>query len=307
MAREARQEWLDQPPHRNNCQIDRYLPAPRVRLPVEAAARGAQAANQPLERDEESAPTLVVHVVAKKYALDNKAFEDLLAKNHIQLESNSTTLAFEEARRAGGTVYRSSKAAEADRFAGQVEAKSTDGAQEVEFLEVEAPRQSIESCLTELQQDSANYAGVAIEKVALGQEGAEKSESADKKLMTNLSRFNRGSVSQAQKDAVPEKLYAFGGGRDRADRISLDATKAKSETSESSGKPLQQPEQLKESKQLRVTQDGVEKESLGLCATPYACRTAAARNGSLVDKRREPRTRTRRRNESKNSIRARAV
>lgn len=224
---------------------------------------GGAVANQPLERVEELAPTLVVHVVAKKYALDNKAFEDLLAKNHIQLESNSTTLAFEEAHRASGIVNRSSKAANADRFAGQVEAKTTDGAQEVELLEVEASRQSIESCLTELQQDSANYAGVAIEKVALGQEGEEKSESADKKLVTDLSRFNRGNISQTQKDIVPEKLYAFGGGKDRADTISLDTAKAKSETSESSGKPLQQAKQLKESKQLRVTQDGVEKESLG--------------------------------------------
>lgn len=242
----------------------RPLPAgPAGPVAGRGGGSGGAAANQPLERFEELAPTLVVHVVAKKYALDNKAFEDLLAKNHIQLESNATTLAFEEARRANGIVNRSSKAANADRFAGQVEAKTTDSAQEVELLEVEASRQSIESCLTELQQDSANYAGVAIEKVALGQEGAEKSESADKKLVTDLSRFNRGNISQTQKDIVPEKLYAFGGGKDRADTISLDTAKAKSETSESSGKPSQQAEQLKESKQLPAIQDGVEKESLG--------------------------------------------
>lgn len=223
---------------------------------------GAAAVNQPLERDEKLAPTLVVHVVAKKYALDNKAFEDLLAKNRITFEPESNRLAFEESRRAGGTVYRSSKMAEADRFVGQA-AKPTGGAQEVEFLEVEAPRQSIESCLTELQQDSANYAGVAIDKVSVGPENTDKSASADKKLVTDLSRFNRGNVSQAQKDVVPEKFYAFGGGIDRTDAISVDGAKAKSDKSENNGRPLQQAEQLKEAKQLGAIQDGAEKESLG--------------------------------------------
>jgi hypothetical protein len=219
-------------------------------------------ANQPLGRVEGSTPTLIVHVVAKKYALDNNAFEDLLAKNRITFEPETDRLASEESRRGGGAVY-SSKAAEADSFARKQVAKPTDGAQEVEFLEVDAPLQSIESCLTELQQDSANYAGVAIEKVAVGQEGGEKSESADKKVVTDLSRFNRGDVSQEQKNVVPEKYYAFSGGKDRTESSSLDAVKLKAETSEDDRKPLQKIEQLSEAKPPREVQDSVEKESLG--------------------------------------------
>ena len=59
---------------------------------------------------------MVVHVVAKKDALENKTFEGLLRNNNISIDPDSQIE--DRAGGTGGAVNRSMKRAEADRFAG---------------------------------------------------------------------------------------------------------------------------------------------------------------------------------------------
>jgi len=227
------------------------------------------------ERGETQSPTLVVHVVAKKHALDNNAFEDLLAKHHIQLESNATTLAFDASRRAGGAAVRSYKSAEADRFARDSAMKPAAGEQ-FDFVEVEAPRQSIVACLTELKQDSANYAGVAVDNLTSATEetlNASPASADKKKLGVDIQLYSRGAVPQQQKDAVTNRVDAYRESRGReVPSTAGQSLPASSELATTGRQELSREkrelEQLKEAKipaadQPPADQLGAEKSSLG--------------------------------------------
>jgi hypothetical protein len=148
---------------------------------------------------------VVVHVVAKKDALENKTFEGLLRNNNITIDPESQVE--DRAGGAGGAVNRSMKRADADRFAGALEGKPASGQQEeVEMLLVEAPRQTIESCLDGLYKDTENYPGVEVANTTAGKEVTAKT-AQDKAATTNLSRYSRGRVPQEQKDIVGYRFY----------------------------------------------------------------------------------------------------
>ena len=101
------------------------------------------------------------------------------------------------------------KRAESDRFAGALEGKPASGQQEeVEMLLVEAPRQTIELCLDGLYKDAENYPGVEVAKTSAGKD-ADTKVAQDKSKSTDLSRYNRGTVSPEQKEIAHYRYYNY--------------------------------------------------------------------------------------------------
>jgi anti-sigma-K factor RskA len=177
--------------------------------PSTSGVAGGEAPRDELGRQLESIDgensIVVVHVVAKKDALENKTFEGLLKNNDISIDPDSEIE--DRAGGTGGAVNRSMKRSEADRFAGALEGKPAGGQQEeVEMLLVEAPRQTIELCLEGLYKDAENYPGVEVVNTTAGKDVNTRTPQ-DKAATTNLSRYSRGQVSQEQKDVVGYRFY----------------------------------------------------------------------------------------------------
>ncbi len=153
---------------------------------------------EPLDEDD----LVVVHVLAKREALENRTFDQLLLSNGIALEPEAaiegTPAAAERYRtmtRSGGTGGR------ADVPAAETEA-------DVDVVLVEAPPTKIKSFLSELNQDYAKYLSVSVDDSA----PADKALAAapNKKLAGELQQYNRGSVPQQQKEFLERnKAYYY--------------------------------------------------------------------------------------------------
>jgi len=147
---------------------------------------------------------VVVRVLAKPAAIENKAFDKLLVSNGIALDAEQSN------GQAGGLANRVqapaplSRAAEADSAA--VAAAAADNESNVDVVLVDAPPSAIYSCLEELNRDSTNYAGVAIEDVPDNQESA-STTAPTKKLAFDLNKYNRGIVP-------PQQQRLFAGDKD---------------------------------------------------------------------------------------------
>jgi hypothetical protein len=150
---------------------------------------------------------IVVRVVAKRDALQHGSFDRLLAANKIDLEpepAKGQTLSFGAGKLA--------KPAESESLAKQRSNKAEDHA--VDMVLVEAPPSKIVSCLADLNKNSNDFLSVSVneETPSLDRSDAIATSTPSRKLSvdpTNLSRFNRGAIPQAQKDSVSLHDYYF--------------------------------------------------------------------------------------------------
>jgi hypothetical protein len=139
-------------------------------------------------------PTLVVHVFAKREAIEQRAFEQLLLSNGIVVESE--TPAGLMAPRAAPARSLSTAEQPPEEPTEEMEASAHNA--NIDALLVEAPRNVILSCLTDLKQDDNNFLGVSVEDPA---EDASATPAAQQKQMLadDLNQFNRGIIPQQQK------------------------------------------------------------------------------------------------------------
>jgi anti-sigma factor RsiW len=189
----------------------------------------------------EQASLVVVHVVAKPEALQNKTFDKLLASNGITIETGQ--------QRSGGAVLSdSARRLAADKETEQLAETSVEKSvsDQVELVLIDAPKPAVFSCLAGLKQDAENYVGVAVDEPAETVDRADAESPLKKKFASDLGQFNRGIVSQKQKDAFGDRyLYreSAGGGRSKSERGlargSIAGENRKSNVNESEMKRLQ--------------------------------------------------------------------
>ena len=102
---------------------------------------------------------VVVHVVAKREAIQNKSFDRLLASHGIDLVSQSPN---DQRKTISGHAFRKQASELAIKQADESAAE-----QDTDFVLVEAPKPTIISCLASLNKDSANYVGINVDQSAV--------------------------------------------------------------------------------------------------------------------------------------------
>jgi hypothetical protein len=179
----------------------------------EAEDAFAASAAPPAEIDDEE--LVVVHVVARREALENKEFERLLISNGISITPASLS-------------GESNVAPQRDRAVSSRVADGPGGAPPAEQAEldvvlVDAPATKITKFLGELNQDYRNYLGVSVDDPPPADKPQALETPPAKKLALDLGKYSRGRVPQQQKEyfARNKSLYyqqapdaaAFSGGR----------------------------------------------------------------------------------------------
>ncbi len=163
-------------------------------------ARGELSESAPVS--ELQASLVVVHVVAKPEALQNKSFDKLLASNGITIEAGQ--------QRSGGAVLNDpARQLAADKETEQLAETSVEkpASDQVEMVLIDAPQLAVLSCLAGLKQDAENYVGVAVDEPAETVARADADAPLKNKLASDLGQFNRGIVSQKQKDAFGDRYF----------------------------------------------------------------------------------------------------
>lgn len=166
-------------------------------------ALGAAATNEPTGADE---PLLVVRLVARREAIEQKKFERLLAENGITIEPDSSGDRPETDRR-----LRRKEALET--FTHRRLAETTTEHQAEESVDdhlvlVEAPATSIASLLSALHDDTANYLGVAVETEPAA-EASSTGTWATPKAAAEFAQFSRGIVPPRDKQVLADTPYNF--------------------------------------------------------------------------------------------------
>jgi hypothetical protein len=160
------------------------------------------AASQSASSSDES-ELVVVHVLAKRQALENKSFEKLLESKGIALEAETTE---EQIAPEPGTAPPPAESGiEQERL---IEARSLSTAG-CEAVLVEAPPMAIYKCMAELNQDSNNYPGVSVDDFELADDVSALEASGAKKLATDLGKYSRGVVPQQYKDAFSRDMASY--------------------------------------------------------------------------------------------------
>lgn len=168
-----------------------------------AAVLGASTAPaQPIEEDE----VVVVHVLAKRSALESKAFDQLLASNGIVVDPEDREL-----ETSADLADRKQPQATSGRVAGQIEEQPAADDAEVDMVLVEAPPTTILSCMSDLNQDSSNYLGVSVDDSATTDEVSALAAPFTKKLATDLGKYSRGVVPQRFKDSFARDKASYYG------------------------------------------------------------------------------------------------
>lgn len=158
----------------------------------------------PVVEARESLPTddtlVVVHVLAKPVAIQNKAFDKLLVSNGINIEAE--TIGNEATDPA--KVPPAAKPESGARQLGSLKvAQPTD---QVDMVLVDAPESAVNSCLADLQKDADNYASVEVEE-APSLDRAKRQEQLKEKVATGFGQYNRGMIPQQQKENFRNQFY----------------------------------------------------------------------------------------------------
>jgi hypothetical protein len=191
---------------------------------------------------------VVVRVVARKAALEAKTFDQLLERNGIEVEPSASESMSEEtlAPNTRSRRFASRDAAEDFDLARQKQQTGPQQSDEpaVEAVLVEAPEQTILSCLDSLNKDNVNYLGVAVESAGSNEGHAAAADVLDVRAAPGVAgaserawtRYNRGSVP-TDKDAVLQGRYSygeeqssFGGGRFGGQAVPLQEVQQLNET-----------------------------------------------------------------------------
>lgn len=166
----------------------------------------------PVADDSAPGKPVVVNVLAKRAAIENKAFEKLLTSNGVELEpakasSEQKSPQLEESLAAAAPAPAvSGRVAQSPADAPPAEAKQVS---DVELVLVEAPASTVFSCLDQLKDDTTNYLGIAVENTPSENVGEEVDTFAYGAGADTLQRFNRGVVPPVKAARSGGKLHYF--------------------------------------------------------------------------------------------------
>jgi hypothetical protein len=208
---------------------DAFMPnATALRRPADkaqdlAAATAAPSAEQPSAGDvAASHQPLVVRVLARRAAVENQAFAALLQKNGVvlqpaarQLKGEGKAVANAPAPAAAPGIdeplaeVREDEAIESERkdartaVASRPEIPNTEN---IELVLVEAPPQTILSCLNELRSDADNYAGIAVDVPSAADGKQPDASPQESQQASEFARFNRGAVPLSPETVAGARL-----------------------------------------------------------------------------------------------------
>jgi len=169
----------------------------------QAVAFDREPRNDPMSTQE---PLVVVRVLVKREAIEQKKFERLLAAHGITFEPEPNGEQPEIDRRLGQQGIEDL----ARRRLAQTTAERAPGAAEDrEWVLVEAPAGAIASCLKDLHGDEENFLGVAVEDGPATDQVSSSESLAAQKPAADLSQFNRGIVPPRSQRALPSDESYF--------------------------------------------------------------------------------------------------
>jgi hypothetical protein len=180
------------------------------RSKVAASAPAATTASSGPAADISHDGLVVVRVVAKRAALHDKKFDQLLATHGINIEPDLPMSLQRETKSAQVAAAESQPEQRVERL--DESAPKLPSTDSVDLVFVEAPTTTIASCLDGLARDDANFVGIQVDESGATEQRLKKKEAPEKKLAENLAKYNRGTVSQQQKE-IQRYLYY-----DEADR-----------------------------------------------------------------------------------------
>jgi hypothetical protein len=198
---------------------------------ADTAAGGEPAAAPAAPADENQAagdPFVVVRVHARRTALERRAFDQLLERNGIEVDS--APVAESGLATLDGSRRAARRFAETGESNGTAEPASDqpDEAATVDAVLVEAPPAAITACIDGLNKDQENILGLwvdetaAVEAKSASDSAPETDVFAKQKLAENLelTKYNRGVVPAEQESLARDKYHfyrsdgaGFGGGR----------------------------------------------------------------------------------------------
>jgi hypothetical protein len=174
---------------------------------------------------------VVVRVLARREALESKAFDRILESNGIVVDAaivDDTSIATVRARSESEMAEQK----EVETVRAKSSPQSPASGREEEVLLVEAPASAITSSLETLVADEVNYLGIKVDETAAPDTsgrfdaGAQDDYSTAeqdaflKKLevQQHWTKYNRGSVPQTGYSLSGDKLYFYEGGDNGDDR-----------------------------------------------------------------------------------------
>lgn len=194
--------------------------APAEMSELKSAAPAPAAPQSPSNTAHDGASQqLVVHVLTNRAAFESKAFDTLLRDNGVNFETSTrsfdasdTVAAREPASAAAGRLEPQIASPPADVADATAEGEADADDDDVEVVLVDAPSSTIFSCMDALNKDSANYLGVAVEDPSDSEEPAAVDSPQTKKITSDMTKFNRGSIPQQQDKSLHERFYYFQSG-----------------------------------------------------------------------------------------------
>jgi hypothetical protein len=179
---------------------------------ADAKVAGVAAAVPPASamRDDVSRP-VVVRVLARRSAVENKSFEALLRKNQVVIEPTSDRIDHGEgvaSREPAPPAAPRSEASADEAATDERKNESTGGLaavqaskqrnrdiDDVELVLVDAPPSTILSCMNELSSDAKNYVGISVDAAMPTDKSGEDETLHENKQLAELRKFSRGVVS----------------------------------------------------------------------------------------------------------------
>jgi hypothetical protein len=179
---------------------------------------------------------VVIRVLARREALANKSFDQVLESNGIQVDSVAPDSASMPTVRAQSEskVAEQAEQSESELLRGNAGPNPTSGSEE-ELVLVDAPAEAIELSLQTLNADAVNYLGIKIDEAGQTSTEAQRQAGATADYSTQdlgafakqraaanaWSRFNRGVVPSSDDGLARDKLSYYMFSDEPADRYGV--------------------------------------------------------------------------------------
>jgi hypothetical protein len=203
--------------------VDSFAAAP---LSVTDNIRVEELAEKPAAQ----AQPVVVRVLARREALENKAFDRLLESNGIVVDAatiDDTAIATIRARSESEIAEQK----EAETARAKLSPQSPTSSREEEVLLVEAPASAITSSLETLVADEVNYLAIKVDETAaaetsgrfdagvLANDSTQEQDAFLKKLevQRHWTKYNRGTVPQTGYTLSGDRFYFYDRGNNGND------------------------------------------------------------------------------------------
>jgi hypothetical protein len=182
----------------------------------------------------EGSETVLVRVLARREALENKAFDQLLARNGIEVDAQAadgSSTPTVDARAQPQSAQQSESETLLETRAPQ---PPTSVIQD-ELVLVDAPASAIESSLATLNADEANYLGVVVEQAPANASDRENEEGAESGISAiepnaladkagaemDWRKYNRGIVPPASGSLANDAIYFYKRGAEATDQYGV--------------------------------------------------------------------------------------